>query len=152
MKIRPSVLHRVWRDHISDNNGRRGDIHPYAQAPVAVPKATFSFAMTAMDKVEGWNEEKWVGSKFAASVWIYTKAVLCDGCGRGPPLDQRQMLRIIMESASLVTEDFLWEHDWVTGTNVVSKENGILEALNYDIDVQTWFSAPSNLNRKFVNN
>ena len=66
----------------------------YVQRPFAVPKATFSFAMTVMDKVEGWNEERWVGSKFAASMWVHTKAVLCDGRGRGPPLDLRQMLQI----------------------------------------------------------
>ena len=35
------------------------------------------------------------------------KAVLCDGCGRGPPLDLRQMLRIIMEGATWVTEDLI---------------------------------------------
>ena len=39
-----------------------------------------------MDKVEGWNGEEWVGSKFAACMWIYTEAVLCDGRGR-PPQD-----------------------------------------------------------------
>ena len=108
LKTRSSVLHRFWRDHISDKNGRRGDVPPQAWAPLAVPKATFSFVMTVVDKVEGWNEERWVGSKFAASMWIYTKAVLCDGRGR-PPQDLRQVLRIIMESVSWVTEDFLWE-------------------------------------------
>ena len=49
-------------------NGRRGNIPPYAQAPLVVPKATFFFAMTVMDEVEGWTEEEWVGSKFAASM------------------------------------------------------------------------------------
>ena len=30
--------------------------------------------MTVMDKISGWeDEEKWVGSKFAACMWIYTK-------------------------------------------------------------------------------
>ena len=43
--------------------------------------------MTVMDKVDGWNEEKWVGSYFAASMWINTKAVFCDGRKRDPPLD-----------------------------------------------------------------
>ena len=38
-----------------------------------------------------------------------------------------------MECASWVCEDFLWEHEWFTETNVLSKENDILEALNYDI-------------------
>ena len=113
--------------------------------------------MTVMDKVEGWNEGKWVGSKFAACMWIYTKALLRDGRGR-PPHDLRQMLRIIMESASGVTEDSLWEHEWVTEPTVLWKER-YLGALSYDIDVLCplrWvllcFSAPSRLNRKFANN
>ena len=122
LKARSSVLHGFWRDHTSDKNGRRGNVPPYARAPLAVPKATFSFAMTVMDKVDGWNEEEWVGLKFAASMWIYFKAVLCDGRGR-PPLDLRHMLRIIMESASWVTEDFLWEHEWVTKCSLERKRH-----------------------------
>ena len=46
-----------------------------------------------------------------------------------------------------------------TEPNVLLKENDTLEAQNYDVDVPCpiqwgllWFSAPSNLNRKFVNN
>ena len=42
--------------------------------------------------------------------------------------------------------------------NVLLKENDMLEALNYDIDLRCplhckllWFFAPSSLNRKFVN-
>ena len=101
--------------------------------------------MTVMDKVEGWNEEKWVGSKCAASTWMYTKAVLCDGRGRDL-LDLKPILRIIMDER-------------VTEATVVLKENDILGALNCDIDVPCplqwrllWFSAPSSLKRKFVNN
>ena len=53
MKIRTSVLNRFWRDHISDKNGLRGGMTPYVRRPLAaVPKATFSFAMAVMDKVE----------------------------------------------------------------------------------------------------
>ena len=51
------------RDHISDKDGRGGNTPPNALASLAVPKATLSFAMAVMDKVEGWNVEKWVGSK-----------------------------------------------------------------------------------------
>ena len=64
MRTRACVLEKFWRDHMSDTHGRRGDIPLYARAPRAVLKATFSFAMTVMDKVAGWNEEQWVGSKF----------------------------------------------------------------------------------------
>ena len=63
------------------------------------------------------------------------------------------------QSVSWVAEDFLWEHEWITETNATLKENVILEALNYDIDVPRplqwgllWFSAPTNLSRNFVNN
>ena len=65
----------------------------------------------------------------------------------------------VMECVIWVTEDFVWEHEWVTERNVLWKENDILEALNYDIDIPCpfqwgllWFSAPSSLDRKFVNN
>ena len=58
-----------------------------------------------------------------------------------------------------MTEGSLWEHEWVTDSNVTLKENEILKALDYEIDVScplqwglSWFSAPTNLNRKFVNN
>ena len=91
-------------------------------------------------------------------MWIYTKAVLCDG-HRRPVQDLRQMLVIIMERFSWVCEDALWEHEWVTEANVLWKENNILEALKHDIDVSCplqlglwWFSSPSRLNRKFEDN
>ena len=160
MKVRASVLNRFWRSHISDKNGLRGDMSPYVRRPfAAVPKATFSCAMAVMDKVEGWNDEKWVGSYFVACMWIYTKAVLCDGRTRDPPLDLQPFLAFIMESVSWVTEDFLWDHEWITETKVTMKENLILEALHFDIEAPCpfqwsllWFSAPTNLNRQFVNN
>ena len=80
-------------------------------------------------------------------MWIQTKAVLCDGRRRDPPLDLQPFLGIIVESVSWVTKEFLWEHEWITETNVTLKENVILEALKYDIDVLF-----SHLNRKFVHN
>ena len=109
LRTRSSLLCRFSSDHISDKNGRRGNVPPYARAPIAIPKSQSLFAMTVMDKVEGWNDEEVVRLKFAASMWIYTKAVLCDGRVRGPPLDLRQMHSIIMESVSWVTENCLWE-------------------------------------------
>ena len=92
----------------------------------------FSFAMELMDKVEGWNEEKWVGSNFVACLWIYTKAVLCDGRRRYLPLDLEFILGTIVKSVTWVSEGSLWEHEWITDTNVTLKENEILEALDYE--------------------
>ena len=64
-----------------------------------------------------------------------TEAVLCEGRRRDLPQDLQPMLGIIVESVSWVTDDFLWEHEWITDTNVTMEENLFLEALNYDIDV-----------------
>ena len=68
----------------------------------AVPKATFSHAIAVTDKVEGWKEEKWVGSYLAASMWIHTKDAPCDGRKRNTPLplDMQTILAIIIESVS----------------------------------------------------
>ena len=100
-----------------------------------------------------------VGSYLVASMWINTKAVSCDGRKRDPPQDLQPILGIIVESVCWVTEDLLWEHEWITKTDVTLKEDVILEALNCDIDVPCplqwellWFSAPTNFNHKFVNN
>ena len=80
-----------------------------------------------------------MGSKFAACMWLFTDAVQCDGQGS-------------TESVRWVCEDALWEHEWVTELNVLLKENEILEALHYDLDVPCsiqwrllWFSPPSRL-------
>ena len=88
MKVRASVLNKFWRDHISGKYGLGGDTAPYVRRPFAVvPKATLLHAMAVMDKVEGWKEEEWMGSYFAASMCLYTKDALCDGRKRDPPLD-----------------------------------------------------------------
>ena len=109
MKVRASVSNKFWRDHISDKYGFGGDTVPYVRRPfAAVPKATFSCAMAVMDNL-------------AASMWIFTKAALCDGLKRNPPLDVQTILTIIIESVSWVTEDFLWDHEWTTETKVTMK-------------------------------
>ena len=71
-----------------------------------------------------------------------------------PLEDLRRVLGIISEHVSWVCEDALWEHE----SDVLWKENEILEALNCDFDVPSplhwgllWFSSPSRLNRKFAN-
>ena len=46
-------------------------------------KAGFSHAIAVMDIIGGWEEgdeqEKWVGAMFVASMWIFTKADVCNG-------------------------------------------------------------------------
>ena len=121
-KTRTSVLNMCWQRRISDKNGIWHDMLPYVKKPfrrclhTAVPKETFPDAMTSMDKVGGWNEEKWEGSNLAACMLIYTKAVLSNGRRRDPPLDLESILGIIVESVSWVTEGSLWDHEWIAET------------------------------------
>ena len=126
----------------------------------AVPKATFTYALTLMDKVGRWNDEEWIGPTFAACMKIYTKAV-CNKkrCSGEPSLDLDFAQGIIGESVTWVTEVCLWEHEWIIGTDVTLKENEVLETLNYEIEVPCplqsrllWFSPPTNLDPKFMNN
>ena len=62
---RECVLRQFWQSFVEDmeNAIRTND--------------ELSCAIALMDKIGGW--ENWVGSRFAASMWIYTNAVICDG-------------------------------------------------------------------------
>ena len=43
-------------------------------------EAVFSYPMTLMDKIRGCeDEERWVGSMFAACMWVYTKEAFTSG-------------------------------------------------------------------------
>ena len=88
------ALLRFWQDYVADKFGRREAILPNT---LALPKSVFSYAVTVMNKVEGWNDANLVGSKFAACMWI----VLCDG--QGPTQENlRRTLSTILESVSWV--------------------------------------------------
>ena len=74
---REHVLSEFWQIFVEDKLVLRETTHTHAHAQ---PKSAFSHAIAVVDKIEGWEEEeKWVGSRFAACMWIYTEAVLCDG-------------------------------------------------------------------------
>ena len=103
---------------------------PYVRRPfAALPKATFCYAMTVMDKVEGWTRVK-VGKKKNGYDRTSPRQ-----CGYTPPLDLQSTLATMIESASWVTEESLWDHEWITETKVTMKENLVLEALHCDIEV-----------------
>ena len=138
-KNRTSILNRYWQRHISDKNGIWFDVPPAVAWPHgrclhgAVPQATFTYALTLMGKVGGWNDEKWIGPKFAACVRMYTTAVYNKKCSGEPSLDLGFAQGIIGESVTWVTEVCLWEHEWIMDADVTLKENEILEALNCEI-------------------
>ena len=63
---REYVLKQFWQFFVDDGVDMDNAIQT---------KAEFSYAIAVMDKIE----ESWAGSRFAASMWIYTKAVTCNG-------------------------------------------------------------------------
>ena len=64
------VLRQFWQSFMED----KFDLENAIQK-----KAEFSYAIAVMDKIGGCEEENWVGSRYAASMWMYTEAVLCNG-------------------------------------------------------------------------
>ena len=90
-------------------------------------------------------------------MWIYTKAVICNG--QENMLECRmQKLRSIMEVLNWVCDDALDDHVWVSELTISCRDTKVLEALDYDIEVpclvqwgKLWFSSPTSLNRRFLN-
>ena len=123
-------------------------------------KAVFSFAMTTMDETYGWeDEEKRVGSKFAACMWIYTKEVLTRG--PIPTLEMEQCLKrrttSIMLCMKWVCVGTFDDHEWVSESTVAQH---VEEVMGMELDfcqksvLRVWyngvcygFSAPIRLNR-----
>ena len=120
-------------------------------------KAAFTYAIAVMDKIGGWREEHLVGSSFAATMWIYTKAMICNG--------QIHMhnyrlfkFRSIVEAVCWECDDALDEHVWESELTLFFSGSKGLEALQYNIahpcTVQLgvwWFSAPTNLYNGLTN-
>ena len=72
-------------------------------------KNEFSHAIAVMDKIGGWEEENWVMSRFATSMWIFTKAVIYNGQNNMPNY-RLQKIRSIMEAVNWACDDALDDH------------------------------------------
>ena len=103
-----------------------------------------------MDKIEGWEEEDGVGSRFAACMWIHSKAVICD---RHENTQEylMQEIRSIMEDAIWVCDDALDDHVWVSELTISCLETKVLVAPCVVQWSMLWFSSPTSLNRRFLN-
>ena len=114
------------------------------------PKAVFSYAMTLMDKIREWeDEERWVGSKFAACMWIYTK----EASTGGQILDREQeeylkkRIMSIMLCTNWVCAGTFVDHEWVSSRTIIQQEEEILSMeLDFKIDVPS-VAQWSDLNR-----
>ena len=114
--------------------------------------------MTVMDKIYGWiDEEKWVGSKFTACMWIYTKGVLTEW--RKPTPEMQEYLKLRMLSMVLcvnwVCAGAFDDHEGVSESTIAEQEEEVMgRELDYDICLpfvvqwsMLWFSAPTRLNQ-----
>ena len=151
--MREKILSQFWTCYAQDDFDLTNSIRTNAE---------FSYAIAVMDRVGGWidgaEEGSQIGARFAASAWIYTKAVIGN--------EKRHMEAFRYYTMNLIMEAINWvlciyfqdDHDWISEYSLVMQENKILEALNYDIDVpcvvqwkKLWYSAPTSLNIALLN-
>ena len=72
-----------------------------------------------MDRIGGWNvgrrneEGSLTRARFAASMWIYTEAVICSG-QKNMEAFRRHKKNSIMEAVNWVCAYFLDDHDWIS--------------------------------------
>ena len=106
------VLRQFWQSFMED----KFDLENAIQK-----KAEFSYAIAVMDKIGGCEEENWVGSRYAASMWIYTEAVLCNGQNH---MENYNFVKVrsIMEVAKWVCDDALDERVWVSELTMSCQE------------------------------
>ena len=155
MQLTEYTLKEFWEMFV--NNRPFGTDSTNREANVQ-SKAVLSYAMTLMDKIRGWeDEESWVGSKFAACMWIYTKEALTGGqiLDRVQEEYLRKRIKSIMLCTNWVCAGAFVDHEWVSSRTIFQAGGRILSmALDFKIDVLCvvqgsllWFSAPTDLNR-----
>ena len=115
---------------------------------------SFPLLLTLMVKIRGWeDEESWVGSKFAACMWIFSKEALTGGQILHPV--QEEYLRKRIMSTNWVCAGAFVDNGWVSSRKIFQQEEETLSmAMDFRIDVLgvvQWslllFSAPTDLNR-----
>ena len=115
--------------------------------------------MIVMDNIYGLEEEeKLVGSKFAANMWIRTICVLCEGRESTQETQEylKQRMLFIMLSANRVCEEAFEGHEWVSELTISMQEEEVLVDLDYELEnpcvvqwIMPWFSAPSRVDPTF---
>ena len=110
-----------------------------------------------MDKIHGWiDEEKWVCSKLAACMWIYSTGVITEWRKPSPEVQEylkRRMLSILL-CVNLVCAAAFDDHEWVSESTIAEQEEVMGRELGYEICIpcvlqwgMLWFSAPRQLNQ-----
>ena len=155
LQLREYTLRECWEIFVDDRPIGADAMFRHVDVQ---SKAVCSYAMTMMDKINGReDEERWVGSKFASCMWIYTKEELTRG--QRLNLEQQECLKKRIMSILLCTN---WvcagtfvDHERVSSRTICQQEEEILSmALDLKVDVPCvlqwsllWFSAPTRLNK-----
>ena len=147
LQLREYPLTEFWDDRPFHSDSLRR--HANVQS-----KAVFSSATTVLDKIHGWiDEEKWVGSKVAACMWIHTKMVLTEWRKPTPEMQEylkRRMLSIML-CVNWVCAGTFDDHEWASESTFAEQEEDVI---GRDLDCELcipcevqwsmlWFSAPT---------
>ena len=119
MQLREYTLKEFWEIFVDDRPF--GADAFYRQVNVQ-SKAVFSFSMTLMDKIRGWeDEERWEGSKFAACMWIFTREALTGGqiLAREQEEYLKKRMMSIMLCTSWVCAGIFVDHEWVSSRTII---------------------------------
>ena len=126
---REYVLKQVWASHVKEEFDLINAIQT---------KAAFSYATAVMDRIGGWEEgdeqDNWVGARFAASIWIFTTYVVCNG-HRNMQAFRVNKMKSIVEAVKLVCDDIFEDHERVSEVSLSLQEAQVSEALHCDIEV-----------------
>ena len=124
--MREYILKEFWEIIVDDRPF--GEDATYRHDNVQ-SKAVFSYAMRLMEKINGWEDEaRWLGSKFAACMWIYTKEALTGGQTLNQEQEEYLKKRImsIMRCTNWVCAGTFADHEWVSARTNIEQEEVIL--------------------------
>ena len=116
-----------------------------------------------MDKIYGWeDEEKCVGSQFAACMWIYIRGVLTGWQKPTPEIQEylERRLLSIMLCMNWVCAGTFDDYEWVSESTIAMQEEE--EVMGRQLDYENcvhcvvrwcmlWVSAPTGLNQIMEN-
>ena len=143
------ILREFWQQIFEDALFRHVNVQS---------KTVFSYALTLMDKMRGWeDEEKRVGSKFATCMWIYTKKALTKEQIPNPAMKEylkKQKLPIMLCTNWVCAGTFI-DHEWVSESTISEyEEENLGMQVDYGLDVPCvvqwsllWLSEPTRLNQ-----
>ena len=154
MQLREYTLKEFWEIFVDDRPFGAESVNGQVNVQ---SRAVFSYALTLMDKIRGWeDEENWVASKFAACMWIYTKEALTGELIFVRVQDEylKKHIMSIVLCTNWVCAGAFVDHEWVSSRTIFQHTRSLSMVLDFKIDnpcvVQwslLWFSAPTNLNR-----